>query len=170
MSGLGLPDPTLGVRLARAGEFEELGELTARAYEPFTTGPDDPYIERLRDAGGRAATGELWVAVLDDTPVGCVTYCPPGSPMRELAEGHEGEFRMLAVHARARGRGVGAALVLKCEERARAQASTGMVICSLPDMSAAHRLYARLGYRRAPARDWNPVAGVDLIAFDKELT
>ena len=40
---------------------------------------------------------------------------------------------------------------------------------SLADMTAAHRVYARLGYTRAPDRDWDPVPGVHLIAFSKEL-
>jgi hypothetical protein len=30
-------------------------------------------------------------------------------------------------------------------------------------------VYARLGYERDPARDWSPVAGVELLAFRKDL-
>ncbi len=37
-------------------------------------------------------------------------------------------------------------------------------------MTHAHRIYARLGYRRDPTRDWDPVPGVHLIAFAKELS
>ena len=44
-----------------------------------------------------------------------------------------------------------------------------MVLSSLPEMEHAHRIYTRLGYRRAPARDWDPAPGVHLIAFVKEL-
>ena len=36
-------------------------------------------------------------------------------------------------------------------------------------MTAAHRIYERLGYHRIPERDWSPQPGVDLIAFAKEL-
>ena len=43
------------------------------------------------------------------------------------------------------------------------------MISSLPDMSAAHRLYGRLGFRRAPELDWYPVPGVLLIAFRLDL-
>jgi hypothetical protein len=32
-------------------------------------------------------------------------------------------------------------------------------------MRAAHRAYERLGFRRAPERDWSPVPGIDLYAF-----
>jgi hypothetical protein len=37
-------------------------------------------------------------------------------------------------------------------------------------MRAAHRIYERLGFRRAPDRDWSPVPGVDLIAFVVSLS
>jgi hypothetical protein len=45
-----------------------------------------------------------------------------------------------------------------------------MVLSSLREMATAHRVYARLGYTRLPERDWEPVPGVHLIAFRKELT
>jgi hypothetical protein len=32
-------------------------------------------------------------------------------------------------------------------------------------MTGAHRLYAQLGFRRAPERDWSPKPGVHLLAF-----
>lgn len=157
------------VRRARPEELPALGELTVAAYSDFTLGPDDPYVARLRDTAARDAQGELWVAVEDDELLGCVTWCPPGSPWRELADEHEGEFRMLAVAPSARGRGAGSALAVRCEERAREHGATAMVLSSLPQMMHAHRIYTRLGYRRDPSRDWDPVPGVHLIAFTKEL-
>lgn len=158
------------LRRARPEELPALGELTVAAYADFTLGPADPYVERLRDTASRDEQGELWVAVEGDELLGCVTCCPPGSPWRELAGEHEGEFRMLAVDPTARGRGAGAALATLCEERAREHGATAMVLSSLPEMTHAHRIYAGLGYRRDPSRDWDPVPGVHLIAFAKELT
>jgi GNAT superfamily N-acetyltransferase len=158
------------LRRARPEELTALGELTVAAYADFTLGPADPYVARLRDTASRAEQAELWVAVEGDDLLGCVTWCPPGSPWRELAEAHEGEFRMLAVAPAARGRGAGAALAALCEDRAREHGATAMVLSSLPDMTHAHRVYAHLGYRRAPTRDWDPVPGVHLIAFTKELS
>jgi hypothetical protein len=32
-------------------------------------------------------------------------------------------------------------------------------------MLGAQRLYAELGFRRLPERDWSPVPGVSLLAF-----
>ena len=45
-----------------------------------------------------------------------------------------------------------------------------MVLSSLGVMTAAHRIYERLGYERVPDRDWSPAPGVQLIAYAKELT
>lgn len=157
------------LRRARTEELSRIGEVTEAAYDAFTTGPRDPYRARLRDAAGRDRDSELWVAVEDGEVLGSVSYCPPGSPWRELGDDHEGEFRMLAVAPAAQGRGVGRALALLCEERARAHGAEAMVLSSLPEMFAAHALYARLGYTRLPDRDWDPVPGVHLVAFGKQL-
>ena len=158
------------LRLARPDELEAVGELTLAAYEDFTTGTEDSYRDHLRDAARRAREAELWVAVDGGELLGTVTYCPPGSPWRELATDDEGEFRMLAVHPDRQGRGAGQALAGQCERRAREHGATGMVLSSLAEMASAHRVYGRLGYARAPERDWSPVDDVHLIAFVKELT
>jgi ribosomal protein S18 acetylase RimI-like enzyme len=158
------------LRRPAPGELPDLGALTVAAYEEFTLGPTDPYRDRLADAARRDREAEVWVAAEGPALLGCVTSCPPGSPWRELARTpQEGEFRMLAVHPEAQGRGVGLALARHCEERARDHGATRMVLSSLPHMAAAHRIYGRLGYRRAPERDWDPVPGVHLLAFTKEL-
>jgi GNAT superfamily N-acetyltransferase len=157
------------LRRARPEEYDRVGELTVRAYEAFTLGPADPYVARLRDAASRAEGAELWVAADGDRLLGNVTYCPPGSPWREIGRDDEGEFRMLAVDPDARGAGAGTALARLCEERAREQGAVGMALSSLAAMTDAHRIYARLGYTRDPGRDWSPLPGVALIAFSKAL-
>ena len=155
------------VRRARPDEHGAIGDLTVRAYASFTLGPADPYIARLRDAAARAVGAELWVAVEGDRLLGNVTYCPPGSPWREIGRDDEGEFRMLAVDPDARGAGAGTVLATLCEERARQHGAVGMAISSLAAMTDAHRIYARLGYARDPGRDWSPLPGVELVAFSK---
>lgn len=155
------------VRLARTDELEAVGELTVRAYAAYTLGPGDPYVARLRDATSRARAAELWVAVDGDRLLGSVTCCPPGSSYREVSRPDEGEFRMLAVDPDARGTGAGTALAAHCEERAREHGAVGMALSSLAVMTAAHRIYERLGYARDPSRDWSPLPGVDLLAFSK---
>jgi GNAT superfamily N-acetyltransferase len=157
------------VRLAEPADQARLGEITAAAYADFVLGPDDPYLARLRDTAARSEQAELWLAEVDGRLLGSVTSCPPGSPWREIARDDEGEFRMLAVDPAARGLGAGTALVAHVEERWRAAGARGMAMSSLPEMSAAHRLYTSRGYRRDPRRDWSPVPDTDLWAFSKEL-
>lgn len=156
------------LRRATPADHQRAGEVTVAAYSEFTLGPADPYVERLRDAATRDREAELWVATSEDTGgevIGCVTICPPGSPWRELAGPGEGEFRMLAVDPSARGQGVGEALARMCLDRFRSEGARAVVICSLPEMTVAHRLYRRLGFRRAPVLDWEPVPGVTLHGY-----
>lgn len=159
------------MRRATPDDLEAAGEVTVAAYADFTLGPDDPYVARLRDAAARYRNAELWVATPDDSDevLGSVTVCPPGSPWRELAGLEEGEFRMLSVAPAARRTGVGEALAGLAIERALDHGARAMVLSSLAEMAGAHRLYARLGFERAPARDWQPMPDVRLIAFYKPL-
>ena len=155
------------LRRIRPDEHEAAGDVCVAAYDPLLTGAEDDYRERLHDVATRDAQAEVWVAVVEERVVGVVTYCPPGSPWREIGRQDEGEFRMLAVDPAAQGTGAGTALARLCEERAREDGAAGMALSSLATMATAHRVYARLGYSREPARDWSPVPGVDLLAFSK---
>jgi GNAT superfamily N-acetyltransferase len=160
----------LELRLAHQDEYAAAGQLTldGYVYDGFLSNDDD-YAEHLADAGRRAADAELLVAVAGGELVGTVTFCPPGSPLRELSRDGEAEFRMLAVSPVARGRGVGRALVEKCFERARELGLREMVICSMTRMTAAHRLYVAIGFERDPSLDWEPVPDVLLLAFRRPV-
>lgn len=170
------------VRLARPAEYAATGQVAETGYavdgllERTDGTQDDDYRHQLLDAAARAAEAELLVAV-DTDPVagpgdpdpgviGTVTWCPLGSPWRQLArEDHQGEFRMLAVAPAGRRRGVGRALVEACLDRARAVGMTEVVLSSLPTMNHAHALYRSHGFVRVPELDFSPVAGVDLWGF-----
>jgi ribosomal protein S18 acetylase RimI-like enzyme len=155
---------SLEIRPATASEHAAVGALSVAAYQPFVAG-DHHYVEVLRDAAGRAAAAELLVAVDGDALLGTVTFVPDGGPLGEIAAPYEAEFRMLAVDPAAQGRGVGLALMRHVLGAAREHGKRGIVCSSLAEMRAAHRIYERLGFRRAPERDWSPVPGVDLLAF-----
>jgi ribosomal protein S18 acetylase RimI-like enzyme len=159
------------LRLATAQEAVAAGELTRDVYVGDGFIPDEAdYVQRLVDGTGRAEDAELWVATDDEARLlGCVTFCPEGSPWRELAGPGEGEFRMLAVSPAARGRGVGEALVGRCIERARELGFRSMVLSTMDQMTNAHRLYRRLGFERLPEKDWSPVNDVCLLAFRMDL-
>jgi len=148
-----------------------VGELTVAAYEKFLDGPDDPYADQLRNAEARFLEAELWVVVGEDDRevLGSVTISPEGSPWREIGMAGEGEFRMLAVAPEAQGRGVGSALVRFCLDRFREVGCTAVVLSSLAEMHAAHRVYEGLGFERLSERDWEPYPGILLIAYRKDL-
>ena len=160
----------LELRPAREDEYAAVGQLTVDGYvyDGFLE-PDDDYAEHLADAAQRAADAELIVALSDGELLGTVTFCQPESPLRELSRDGEAEFRMLAVSPAARGRGVGRALVEKCFDRARELGLSEMVICSMTRMTAAHRLYAAMGFERDPSLDWEPVPDVRLLAFRRPV-
>ena len=102
----------------------------------------------------------------DDLVLGTVTVCPPGSPWREIAA--TGRGRVPDAGGRAggagagRGRGAGPDVPGPVP---RAEGARGVVISSLPEMAAAHRLYERLGLPPGARARLGPVAGVHLIAY-----
>lgn len=160
------------LRLATPEEYEAAGKVTAAGYsaDGFLTredGTEDHYEPQLLDAAKRAAEAELVVAVEESGAVlGTVTWCPVGSPWRELAQRpDQGEFRMLSVAPDARGQGIGRGLVEWCIERARSQSMIEIVLCSLPVMKAAHALYESYGFTLAPELDWEPISGVSLLGL-----
>ncbi|MDN3026656.1 GNAT family N-acetyltransferase [Streptomyces sp. S.PB5] len=163
------------IRAADPGEYETVGEITAQAYlldGLLAFGESDWYLGELRDVAKRAAAAEVLVAVLGGEPIGTVTYVSPvGGLMAELSRPGEAEIRMLGVARAARGRGAGEALVRACVDRAKAtEGCTGMVLSTQPVMHAAHRIYERLGFVRAPERDWQPIEGDDFTLVTYELT
>jgi ribosomal protein S18 acetylase RimI-like enzyme len=113
------------------------------------------------------------VVAVDDAGrlLGTVIYAGPGSPYAETASGTgEAGFRMLVVDPAARGQGVGEALVGWCAEHARAQGVRVLRLSTQSGMTAAGRLYRRLGFVRTPELGWTPEPDVDLVTYALELT
>ncbi|HET7689413.1 MAG TPA: GNAT family N-acetyltransferase [Nocardioidaceae bacterium] len=155
------------IRLAREDELSAAGAVVVDAYRAggFLDDAEKGYAAKLADTASRARDAELYVAVSDGTVVGCVTYCPFGSPWGEIAQPGEGEFRMLGVASSARGQGIGLALTELCLSRSRDLGYAAVVLSSLPAMTAAHRMYERLGFVRLPERDWEPQPSIRLWAY-----
>jgi len=75
---------------------------------------------------------------------------------------------MLAVAPASMGGGPGGVaetLVAACLEQARADSAQAVAISVVDHNTRAHRLYRRLGFTRAPDRDWTPVPGVRLEVY-----
>ncbi|MFI9270450.1 GNAT family N-acetyltransferase [Kitasatospora sp. NPDC052896] len=162
------------IRAALEADLEQAGEVTVEAFVgDGHTQPDGSYVELLRDARRRSAEAELYVAVdpadlsrgAAGRVLGCVTFAVGGNPWADIATSEEGEIRMLAAAAASRGRGVGEALVRACVTRSRELGLAGMAFSTRPAMTAAHRIYERVGFRRTPERDWCVRPGVDLLVY-----
>ncbi|MFW6775620.1 GNAT family N-acetyltransferase [Nocardioides sp. CPCC 205120] len=162
---------TVRIRPASPADHARIGDLTLSAYlAGGFVDAGEPYAAHLGDTATRTAEADVWVAELLEErtgPVvaGTVTWCPAGSPWREIASDDEGEFRMLAVDPHLHRRGVARALVEHCVDLARAEGRVGVALSSLPAQTAAHGLYLSLGFVRDPDRDWSPAPGIDLRVF-----
>lgn len=158
--------PAATVRPLREGDVAACEALLRAAYAPVSS---DRYLGTVADVRGRATSALVLVAEEDGVVRGCATLVLHGGPWREIAAGDEAELRMLAVDPAAQGRGVGTALVRALADLARAAGRSRLVCSSADAMSAAHQLYARLGFMRAPERDWSPAPGFVLRAFELTL-
>jgi ribosomal protein S18 acetylase RimI-like enzyme len=158
------------IRDARPAEYATVGDLVVEAYRD-TGEADESYFSELTEVAERAAQVPVLVAVDDATGavLGTVTYVPGPGPFHEGEFGDAATFRMLAVAAGARGRGVGQALVETCIERARAAGRQAVAIYTRPFMTAAQRMYERLGFERLPDLDWEYETNEWLLAYRLDL-
>jgi GNAT superfamily N-acetyltransferase len=146
------------IREVRPDEFAAAGELVVEAYDVIDPIGLGEYAGELRDVATRVGSADVLVAVDDGGALlGAVTYVPgPDSGSAEFTEADAAGIRMLAVAPTAQGRGVGRALVEACVARARAAGKAQVVLHTTDWMTAAHRLYGRLGFERDPSIDWKP--------------
>lgn len=160
----------IDIRPVTPAEYETVGALTADVYigGGFVT-ETDGYADRLRDTASRAEHADVVVAVVGEEIVGSVTIAHPESPLADVAEKGELEFRMLAVAPAARGKGVGSALVRHVLDVAYDRGDRAVVISTQPDMVDARRIYDRNGFVPVPERNWEPVPGMELTALVREL-
>ena len=169
------------IRTAAPNEYEAIADITVTAYveEARRNGNADSvgdgshfsssYMPALRDVVGRARDAVVLVAVEENSVLGAVAYVPGPGPYAEFHDRDAAGIRMLAVAPRAQGRGVGTALVEACFDRAKTERRARVVLHSTPWMATAGRIYPRLGFRRAPERDWSPAPGVDLQGYELGL-
>ena len=159
------------IRVATGNDdIEAAGALTAEAYHADGLIDDrGEYADELTDAARRAREATLLVAVVppgvapgvDPTHpsqaalVGTVTLAPAGTSYAEIAEPGELEVRMLAVAPEARRRGIAEELTRATMLEAVRLDARRVVLSTLDAMTSAHRLYERLGFVRAPERDWH---------------
>lgn len=168
--GEGVASRGVQIRRASPDDHAAAARVAVHAYlDGSDLRHDDPYLDVLRDCAARDRDGELWVALDGHRVVGTLTWCPPGSPLQEVAGPGEGEFRVLAVDPAAQGTGVGRLLARAAIDRARADGLPALALSSSDWMTTAHALYRSLGFVRTPERDWSPREDVHLLTYRLEL-
>jgi ribosomal protein S18 acetylase RimI-like enzyme len=164
--------PTTIRRLGQLDDLDRFGAIVVAAYHALPGHPPDPgYDAELVDVRHRVGTDVVLGAFDAATPLGCVTYVnDASSPHAERLRDGEASFRMLAVDVAAQRRGVGEALIDACLQHARAAGQAAVFIHSGEWMTAAHGLYARLGFVADAKRTWVvPGIGITLLGFRIEL-
>jgi ribosomal protein S18 acetylase RimI-like enzyme len=153
------------VRDARPGELAAAGQLRVAAYRSggFLSSSSE-YAVTLA-ALGTAGDGQVLVAMDEDRMLGTVMLQPWPHAGRVVTEPGEAEIRALAVAPDGQGRGTGRTLLQAVIDRAAALGIRHLVLCTQPDMLAAHHLYEQAGFSRMPERDWSPVDGLTLLAY-----
>lgn len=161
--------PAVRIEAASPADHADIAELTVSVYvDGGLAGPE--YGVELADVARRAELADLLVVRDGDGRlIGSVALVLSGDFGEVTESDEEAAFRMLVVDPAAQGRGIGELLVTECLDRARAAGKRRMVLSTAPAMTAAHRLYERLGFTRLPERDWTPAPGVELIVYALDL-
>ena len=156
------------VREARPDELPQIAALTMIAYGEYATimhrdswtGLEGALRQSLADGTGVTRL----VAEIDGEIAGSAALYDPGvDAYGSLASrANCPEVRLVAVAPSARGRGIAGALVSECVRRARAAGATELGLHTSSSMSAAMRLYERMGFVRDPSSDFQP-PGAELV-------
>ena len=145
--------------MAMPAELAAAGRVVADAYLALAGAEHGDYLERVADAEGRASACTILVALEDGRVLGSVSYVAgPDNPYADVVRAGEAGFRMLGVAVAEQGRGIGRRLVEACLDLARRDGRTAVAIATTSSM------------KRAPERDFEPVAGVRLLAFVRSLS
>lgn len=113
--------------------------------------------------------GKILLAFETGVVVGMIVVGTHLNPFKQVAMPDEAEMQLLGTLPTARGAGIGESLCRAFEAQALEDGFPKAVLSTQPMMHAAHRLYARLGYERNPARDWQR-ADRTFWVYEKELT
>jgi ribosomal protein S18 acetylase RimI-like enzyme len=167
--------PGIILRDARAGELDTVAQVMAAAYAQYI--PPNPrgvllaYRDDIRDVRSRLGESTLIVGEEGGVIAGAVTYYPDAS--KETAGGWPAGWaglRLLAVHPDARGRGIGRLLTEECIRRARAAGCPSIGLHTTELMAVARAMYERLGFARAPERDFSPIPEIRVMGYRLNLS
>jgi len=145
------------VRRARREEIPDIVSLTAVALEGFRGSVPDTvlglYIAYSCAVAGRWDSGDVLVAETDGRIAGTVTYSDRNETDRALPAAWA-TFRSLMVHPDAQSSGLGRLLTDHCIGAARRSGASSLGIHTADFMTAARRIYDRIGFYRCPEHDF----------------
>lgn len=101
--------------------------------------------------GSKHADEGLWVAVIEDKPIGCIMLC-------HTEEMGVGQLRLFLVEKRARGYGIGKTLSEFLLTQARCLGYEKLILWTADILEDALRQYARMGFvevERIPNHTWS---------------
>jgi len=150
----------IAVREAEPQELSEVEALVKSAYREFKENFPEPAWSAWMDNIAQtvySGTGVMLVATESGKILGAVKFYPDAAQAR-LGHWPPGtaSMRILAVHPAQRGRGLGRLLVEACLDRARALRIPALYLYTGTFMTAARRLYERVGFACAPEYDRAP--------------
>lgn len=168
-----VPAPELVIRDATEEDDVEVNRITAAAYRAHFPDPTTPYLRFVSTAAAaRREEAETWVAERGGTLEAAVTLTGPDTPWTDIARPGELEFRLLCVDPLIQGTGLGRRIVQKILDTARDRPGIHAVVLTTNNTwDGAQRFYERLGFHRAPERDWVPsdAPDVTLLVYTQEV-
>jgi len=150
------------VRLAEGpGDLAIVRELWREYWESIGL-PDEfqDFGEEVKGLPGvyGAVGGALWIASMEGQPAGTIA-------LRRLND-RSGEIKRLYLRPAFRGRGLGRYLIESVIERARSLGYQTLYADTLPSMTDALSLYARLGFERVEAYGRDPTPGAIYLGLN----
>ena len=180
------------IRRALPAEMAEVGDIRIAAYvRGGFLSADSGYLPTLSGLGAEG-DGEVFVATepgvasgrhrqaavagqadqavqQDERIVGTIMLQPWPHAGEAVTGPGEAEIRALAVRPEVQGQGVGKRLLQHLLRRAAELRIGHLVLCTEPQMRAAHHLYEQAGFVRLPERDWSPAPGTTLLVYGLHL-
>jgi GNAT superfamily N-acetyltransferase len=156
--------PQITIRPAVEADFDSIARITRDSYlaAGYFDSADHPYMKQVQEVAERAAKATIWVAEREGRVVGSVTLAVAGEPYADIALAGELEFRMLVVDPAVQRSGAGKAMVEAIIGHARTlEGIKAVALTTGKTWESAHGLYRKIGFHRAPERDWL-VPGTDI--------
>jgi predicted N-acetyltransferase YhbS len=149
--------PDVVIRKAVRADIREIEAVTVAAYAQYRALVPAPLFDAYSDELRRLADfwdeAETVAALLDGKIAGSVMfYASAAAEGLGLPKEWAG-FRKLAVDPQARGHGLGLKLSRACADMARERAAQAVGIHTASFMTAAQRIYERMGFVRVPEYD-----------------